>query len=144
MTDLQRAPQRYYQRPDAPQVSFDPTRTSLSGYAGRVNLNRNAGVWQVNAALWGVSPGIRVERSRASTAAAIAPARTRSCSGGTTRRSGSSAVAAALGGASRGPGTSIARSRRHRGTRADQRHVHELLVRGHVRLVCGLPRSTTG
>ena len=57
MADLQRAPQRYYQRPDAPEVSFDPTRTSLSGYAGRVNLNRNAGVWQVNAALWGVSPG---------------------------------------------------------------------------------------
>ena len=57
VADLQRAPQRYYQRPDAPEVSFDPTRTSLSGYAGRVNLNRNAGVWQVNAALWGVSPG---------------------------------------------------------------------------------------
>jgi hypothetical protein len=54
---LQRAPQRYYQRPDAPQVSFDPRRTSLSGYAGRVNLNRNSGVWRVNAALWGVSPG---------------------------------------------------------------------------------------
>ena len=29
----------------------------MSGYAGRVNLNRNAGVWRVNAALWGVSPG---------------------------------------------------------------------------------------
>ena len=38
-------------------MSFDPHRTSLSGYAGRVNLNRNAGVWRVNAALWGVSPG---------------------------------------------------------------------------------------
>jgi hypothetical protein len=57
MADLQRAPQRYYQRPDAPHVSFDPTRTSLSGFAGRINLNRNSGVWRVNAALWGVSPG---------------------------------------------------------------------------------------
>lgn len=54
---MQRAPQRYYQRPDAPEVSLDATRRSLSGYAGRVNLNRNEGVWRVNAALWGVSPG---------------------------------------------------------------------------------------
>lgn len=57
LTGIQLEPQRYFQRPDAPQVSFDPHRTSLSGYAGRVNLNRNAGVWKVNAALWGVSPG---------------------------------------------------------------------------------------
>ncbi len=53
----QRAPQRYFQRPDAPQVAFDPARTSLSGFAGRVNLNRNSGLMRFNAALWGVSPG---------------------------------------------------------------------------------------
>ena len=53
----QRAPQRYFQRPDAPQVSLDPLRTSLSGFTGRVNLNRNSGLVQFNAALWGVSPG---------------------------------------------------------------------------------------
>jgi len=53
----QEAPQRYYQRPDASHVSFNPARRSLSGFAGRVNLNRNSGTWQVNAALWGVSPG---------------------------------------------------------------------------------------
>ena len=46
---LQRAPQRYYQRPDAPQVTFDPDRTSLNGWAGRMNLNRNGGVWRVSA-----------------------------------------------------------------------------------------------
>jgi hypothetical protein len=55
--DLQRAPQRYYQRPDAPHLELDPRRTSLRGYTGRVFLNRNSGVWRVNAALWGVSPG---------------------------------------------------------------------------------------
>jgi hypothetical protein len=55
--DLQRAPQRYYQRPDAPHVSLDPSRTSLTGYAGRLNLNRNAGMWRANASIWGVSPG---------------------------------------------------------------------------------------
>jgi hypothetical protein len=54
---LQRAAQRYFQRPDARHVTLDPSRTSLSGWAGRVNLNRNSGLWQVNAALWGVSPG---------------------------------------------------------------------------------------
>jgi hypothetical protein len=54
---LQRAPQRYYQRPDAPHVSLDPTRTALSGYTGRLMLNRNTGIWRINASLWGVSPG---------------------------------------------------------------------------------------
>ena len=53
----QLAPQRYFQRPDAPHVSLDPARTSLGGFNGRINLNRNSGLWQVNAALWGVSPG---------------------------------------------------------------------------------------
>jgi hypothetical protein len=54
---LQKTAQRYFQRPDAPQVSFDPGRTSLRGFTGRINLNRNRGLWQVNSALWGVSPG---------------------------------------------------------------------------------------
>ena len=54
---LQRAPQRYYQRPDAPHVHLDPTRTSLSGWNGRVNVNQNSGLSQWNMALWAVSPG---------------------------------------------------------------------------------------
>ena len=54
---LQRAAQRYYQRPDAPEVSFDPGRTSLGGYTGRISLNRNSGLLKVNATLWGSSPG---------------------------------------------------------------------------------------
>jgi hypothetical protein len=54
---LQRAPQRYYQRPDEPHVKLDPTRTSLSGFTGRLNLNRNRGNWRLNAALWTGSPG---------------------------------------------------------------------------------------
>src|SRR5262249_2561000 len=57
ITQLQLAPQRYYQRPDAPQVHLDPTATTMSGFTGRVNLNRNTGLFRVNAALWGVSPG---------------------------------------------------------------------------------------
>jgi hypothetical protein len=54
---LQRAPQRYLQRPDEPHVHEDPTRTSLSGFTGRLNLNRNQGkYWRVNTALWAGSP----------------------------------------------------------------------------------------
>jgi hypothetical protein len=57
LVKAQLAPQRYYQRPDASQVRFDPTRTALGGLAGRVNLNRNSGNVKVNAAFWGVTPG---------------------------------------------------------------------------------------
>jgi len=57
ITRLQHAPQRYYQRPDATHLRLDPNATSLSGFTGRVNLNRNSGLVQVNASLWGVSPG---------------------------------------------------------------------------------------
>ena len=54
---LQRAPQRYYQRPDAAHVELDPARTSLTGVNHRLVLNRNSGTWFVNAQIWGASPG---------------------------------------------------------------------------------------
>jgi hypothetical protein len=54
---LQRAPQRYFQRPDAPHLHFDPDQATLGGWTGSVNLNRNSGIHGVNAALWAVSPG---------------------------------------------------------------------------------------
>jgi hypothetical protein len=54
---LQLAPQRYFQRTETPQVSFDPTRTSLRGWNGDININRNQGALNFNAALWAVSPG---------------------------------------------------------------------------------------
>ena len=54
---VQVASQRYLQRPDATHLGFDPTRTSLSGWTGNINLNRNRGNVTVNAAMWGMSPG---------------------------------------------------------------------------------------
>jgi hypothetical protein len=54
---LQEASQRYYQRPDAPHLQLDPAATSLGGWTGAVNLNRNSGVHGLNAAFWTVSPG---------------------------------------------------------------------------------------
>ncbi len=60
MLRLQRSSARYFQRPDAPQVRLDPARTSLTGWDGQLNLNKNSGDVTVNAALWGVSPGFEV------------------------------------------------------------------------------------
>ncbi|HSK09027.1 MAG TPA: DUF5916 domain-containing protein [Vicinamibacterales bacterium] len=64
---LQRAEQREYQRPDAPHVRFDPDATSLSGWTGNVNLNRNSGNLTTNVGLWGMSPGFEVNDAGYST-----------------------------------------------------------------------------
>jgi hypothetical protein len=55
--EVQRAPQRYFQRPDGEQSRLEPGATSLSGWTGSLNLNRNAGSLLVNGALWATSPG---------------------------------------------------------------------------------------
>jgi hypothetical protein len=64
---VQRAEQRYYQRPDAPHVRFDPTKTAISGWTGQANLNRNSGNVTVNLGLWGMSPGFEVNDAGYST-----------------------------------------------------------------------------
>lgn len=58
---LQRASARYYQRPDAHPRRYDPSLTSLSGYAGSLQLSRNAGshwLWDLQASA--VSPGFEL------------------------------------------------------------------------------------
>ena len=57
---VQRAEQRYYQRPDADYVTLDPNRTSLSGWSGRTNIHKNTGNVIFDAGVWGVSPGLEV------------------------------------------------------------------------------------
>ena len=54
---LQLASQRYFQRPDRPEPRLDPTLTSLGGWTGSVDLNRQSGSVRVNAAMWATSPG---------------------------------------------------------------------------------------
>jgi Domain of unknown function (DUF5916)/Carbohydrate family 9 binding domain-like len=54
---LQQGAARYYQRPDAPHVHVDPEKTSLSGWSGRLGLNKNSGNLTANAGVWGISPG---------------------------------------------------------------------------------------
>lgn len=55
--NLQKQAYRYYQRPDATYSSFDPEKTSLSGYYGRIMLNRQKGNFYINSAVGLVSPG---------------------------------------------------------------------------------------
>jgi hypothetical protein len=54
---LAHLPQHYFQRPDAEQVELHPGATSMQGWTGRINLNRQSGNVKVNAALWATSPG---------------------------------------------------------------------------------------
>ena len=54
---LQRTSARYYQRPDATHIRFDPDAQSLSGWTGQLNANRTRGNLLVDAALWAISPG---------------------------------------------------------------------------------------
>jgi hypothetical protein len=57
MTSLQRSSLHYFQRPDADWVELDETATSLSGWAGRVYVNKQKGNIVFNAALGAMSPG---------------------------------------------------------------------------------------
>jgi hypothetical protein len=59
MDVLQRDPQHYFQRPtaDTPEVRLQPGATSMRGWTGNININRQTGNVTVNAALWGLSPG---------------------------------------------------------------------------------------
>jgi Domain of unknown function (DUF5916)/Carbohydrate family 9 binding domain-like len=58
--DLQRSSRRYYQRPDASHIEYDPTRTSLNGYIARAQLNKESGRMSVNTALGYISPGYEI------------------------------------------------------------------------------------
>lgn len=54
----QRAPARYYQRPDAGHTEFDPDRTSLHGWAGSAAFAKIAGgFWRYAAGFMARSPG---------------------------------------------------------------------------------------
>jgi hypothetical protein len=57
----QRSSARYYQRPDNDYADYDPTRTSLSGYAGGVEFFKTGGGhWRYAAVINARSPGFEV------------------------------------------------------------------------------------
>ena len=53
----QRSPARYYQRPDNDYTDYDPTRTSLTGWAGNVQVGKMGGNWRWITLLNVKSPG---------------------------------------------------------------------------------------
>jgi hypothetical protein len=54
----QRSSARYYQRPDADNISFDSTRTNLNGYAAQIAVTKTSGGhWGGNLAYQEKSPG---------------------------------------------------------------------------------------
>ncbi|MCP5049531.1 MAG: carbohydrate binding family 9 domain-containing protein [bacterium] len=55
--NLQQSYPHYYQGPDASHVELDAGATSMSGWAGRVSLNKQKGNFIFNAALGAISPG---------------------------------------------------------------------------------------
>jgi hypothetical protein len=57
---LQKSSTRYLERPDADHIDYDPSRTSLSGWNGRVMLNKESGNVTLNTAIGGVSPGFEI------------------------------------------------------------------------------------
>ena len=57
MINLQQSSTHYFQRPDRDYATLDSSATSLSGYAGRITLNKQKGNMMINAALGFISPG---------------------------------------------------------------------------------------
>lgn len=53
----QLSPARYYTRPDASHVEFDPTRTSLTGWGGRAMVSKTTGLWRPIVQVQAYSPG---------------------------------------------------------------------------------------
>ncbi len=51
---------RYYQRPDNDYVTYDPTRTSLSGFAGDLTFEKRSGDWRGATGISTRSPGFEV------------------------------------------------------------------------------------
>lgn len=60
MIVIQRSSLHYFQRPDASHISIDSSATSLTGYSGRLMLNKNRGRWTFNTAVGLISPKFEV------------------------------------------------------------------------------------
>jgi hypothetical protein len=61
ITNLQRSPARYYQRPDADYLSVDSNRTHLAGSAGSIHIGRKSqGLWRYSTGIGWFSPGLEL------------------------------------------------------------------------------------
>jgi len=57
---IQRSARHYYQRPGTSHLDYDPTRTGLSGWTGRLMLNKESGRTRLNTGLGATSPGYEI------------------------------------------------------------------------------------
>ncbi len=64
---LQRSSVRYFQRPDATHLTYDPAKTSLSGWDLQTDFSRNSGNVRPNVSFWAVSPGFEANDAGYST-----------------------------------------------------------------------------
>jgi hypothetical protein len=60
MLSLQRGSRHYFQRPDAAHIGVDSSATSLTGYGGRLTLNKNRGRFTFNSTVALMSPKFEV------------------------------------------------------------------------------------
>ena len=60
ISDLQQAPQRYLQRPDADHIRLDTTKTSLGGGFGEFSFAKTGGKWRGSLTAAAVTPGFDV------------------------------------------------------------------------------------
>jgi len=61
ITATQRGPSRYFQRPEATHTDYDPTRTSLSGWAAKLDIQKvGGGFWNWGMLTSAKSPGFEI------------------------------------------------------------------------------------
>lgn len=60
MANIQRAPGRYFQRPDATHLNFDPNLSSIDGFSSGLNIAKIAGNWRTGLNLETRSPGFEI------------------------------------------------------------------------------------
>ena len=61
ITALQESSARYYQRPGANYLDYDTTRTSLSGFGGKLRIGKGSkGFWRYSAGVSWLSPGLEL------------------------------------------------------------------------------------
>jgi hypothetical protein len=60
ISNLQLSSARYYQRPDANHVEFDPTRTQLIGQGGHIKIGKGTGLFRYSEDINWKSPGLEL------------------------------------------------------------------------------------
>jgi hypothetical protein len=61
ITALQESSARYYQRPGADYLDYDTTRTSLSGFGGKIQIGKGSkGFWRYSTAISWLTPGLEL------------------------------------------------------------------------------------